>query len=148
MSAWFGKARAKHLRLGGTGEKIAARMYRNAGCDILMRDCRTSRGEIDLIVRDGLNLIFAEVKTRRASAPERLSRIHNLIRPEQKRRICRAAFAYMREIGNPAVPFRFDYVEVLFVRKRLYAIRHWPGYFGSRMLSGQPSASGRVNLFR
>lgn len=148
MSAWFGKARAKHLRLGETGEKIAARMFRNAGCDILMRDCRTARGEIDLIIRDGLSLIFAEVKTRRAGSPERLSRIHNLIRPEQKRRIYRAAFAYLQEIGNPAVPFRFDYIEVLFVKKRLYAIRHWPGYFGCRTSAGAQTPSGRVNLFR
>lgn len=113
-----------------------------------MRDCRTSRGEIDLIVRDGLSLIFAEVKTRRAVSPEKLSRIHNLIRPEQKRRIYRAAFTYLQEIGNPAVPFRFDYIEILFVKKKLYAIRHWPGYFGSRTSAGTQPSSGRINLFR
>ena len=145
MQRGFGRIRAAHLRLGAAGEDAAARMFADQGCDVLLRDFRVPKGEIDLIVRDGLSLVFAEVKTRRAKTPERAAGLKGQLRPAQKRRIYRAAFTYMREIGRPAVPYRFDYVEVIFLRSRLYAMRHWRAHFGIRNLK-KPRPG--VNLFR
>ena len=148
MRSGFGKIRAAHLRLGAAGETAAARMFRHEGCEILLRDYRMPKGEIDLIVRDGLCLVFAEVKTRRAETPERAAELKGQLRPAQKRRIYRAAFTYLREIGQPAVPYRFDYVEVIFLKSRLYAMRHWRSHFGVRSLQSPPGRTGGVNLFR
>ena len=145
MLRGFGKIRAAHLRIGSAGETAAVRMFRNAGCDILVRDYRMPKGEIDLILRDGLCLVFAEVKTRRAKTPEQAQVLKGQLRPAQKRRIYRAAFTYMRQIGRPAVPYRFDYVEVIFLKSRLYAMRHWRAHFGSRSIKRKPAG---VNLFR
>ena len=108
MQSGFGRLRAAHLRLGAAGEDAAVRMFRNQECDILLRDYRMPKGEIDLILRDGLCLVFAEVKTRRAKTPEQAARLKGQLRPRQKRRIYRAAFTYLRQIGRPHVPYRFE----------------------------------------
>lgn len=142
------KGRAAHLRLGAAGETAAVRMFGNMGCDVLMRDYRMKNGEIDLIVRDGLNLVFAEVKTRRARTREQADRLRpaTVLRAPQKRRIYRAAFTYMREIGKPAVPYRFDLVEVVFLNSRIYKMFHWKSHFGVRTF--QRNSGAAPNLFR
>ena len=145
MQKGFGRLRAAHLRLGSAGENAAERMFRNLDCDILLRDYRMPKGEIDLILRDGFCLVFAEVKTRRAKNTQQAQLLKGRIRPAQKRRIYRAAFTYLREIGRPDIPFRFDFVEVIFLKSRLYAMRHWPSNFGVRQMKKQPQD---VNLFK
>ncbi len=144
----FLKGKAAHLRLGAAGESAAARMFGNAGCDVLMRDYRVKNGELDLIVRDGLSLVFAEVKTRRARTRAQAEgmRIAAVLRAPQKRRIYRAAFTYMREIGKPAVPYRFDLVEVVFLKSRIYKMFHWKSNFGVRTF--QRNSGAAPNLFR
>ena len=127
----FIKARAAHIRLGRRGEDAACRLFRAKGMEILARDCKTPRGEIDIVARDGATLVFAEVKTKRASSRSRPG--ENLKR-RQKVRIYRAAFNYMREIGKPAVPFRFDVVEALVGSWGPTAIWHWPASFGAESL--------------
>ncbi|MBO7147555.1 MAG: YraN family protein [Lentisphaeria bacterium] len=143
----FGKWRAAHLRLGSAGEKAAARMFRNSGCDVLLRDYKVRKGEIDLIVRDGKNLVFAEVKTRRAKNKTQAQsfRPAQALRQKQKQRIYRAAFTYMQEIGKPEIPYRFDLIEVIFLRSRLYMMRHWRSHFGVRNMK---RTEQRINLFR
>ena len=145
MQPGFAKLRAAHMRLGAAGEAAAARMYRNMDCDILMRDYRMPKGEIDLILRDGFCLVFAEVKTRRAKTREQADILKGQLREAQKRRIYRASFTYMREIGRPKIPYRFDYVEVIYLRSRLYAMRLWRAHFGVRTLKKKPDG---INLFK
>ena len=140
------QGKAAHLRLGAAGEAASARMFENADCDVLLRDYRVKNGEIDLIVRDGLSLVFAEVKTRRARTREQaeLSRPAASLKAPQKRRIYRAAFTFMREIGKPAVPYRFDLVEVVFLKSTLYKMHHWKSHFGIRTI--RPGKT--TNLFK
>ena len=142
------KGKAAHLRLGAAGETAAVRMFENADCDVLMRDYRMKNGEIDLIVRDGLSIVFAEVKTRRAKTREQAdeTRPAASLRAPQKRRIYRAAFTYLREIGKPAVPYRFDLVEVVFLKAGLYKMFHWKSHFGIRTFRRE--SGGAPNLFR
>ena len=144
----FTYAKAAHLRLGAAGECAAMRMLENAGYEILAHDCRMRSGEIDIVARDGLRLVFVEVKTRRLRPGVEIAPGTNL-RTAQKRRIYRAAFAYMKKIGNPCVPYRFDLVEVIFSRFGLYAIFHRKGHFGAkeaakRVISGNTAP---VNYF-
>lgn len=53
--------------LGALGEALAIGHFRRLGFVIVGRNVRTRHGEIDLIAFNGRSLVFAEVKTRRAS---------------------------------------------------------------------------------
>ncbi|AUH32421.1 YraN family protein [Paracoccus tegillarcae] len=82
---------------------VAAR-YELQGCSLLESRWRGLAGEIDLIFRDGDEIVFVEVKksTSHAQASYRLGR-------QQMDRICLAALEFADGIdGGRAVPMRFD----------------------------------------
>ena len=54
--------------LGTRGEAMAARYLELEGYSIVDRNWRCSQGEIDLVARDGGELVFVEVKTRSSVA--------------------------------------------------------------------------------
>lgn len=54
-------------RLGDFGERLAANRLEAEGCTILARNVRVAAGEIDLVARDGDDIAFVEVRTRRAA---------------------------------------------------------------------------------
>ena len=53
-------------RLGDFGERVAAHRLEAGGMTILARNVRTPGGEIDLVAADGDDVVFVEVRTRRA----------------------------------------------------------------------------------
>ena len=50
--------------LGAWGEELAEQHLVAAGCQVLARNWRCREGELDLVVLDGTDLVFVEVKTR------------------------------------------------------------------------------------
>ncbi|GAA1400692.1 YraN family protein [Oerskovia paurometabola] len=73
--------------VGRYGEKVAARYLVEAGWVVLDRNWRGTRGELDLVARDGDVLVAVEVKTRRGTAyghpaeavtPDKLARLRRL----------------------------------------------------------------------
>jgi len=62
------KATAAKDALGRRGEAIAAEHLQANGLTIVDRNWRCQQGEIDLIARDGGELVFVEVKTRSSVA--------------------------------------------------------------------------------
>ncbi|MEV0582430.1 YraN family protein [Nonomuraea sp. NPDC050310] len=50
--------------LGKHGEQVAVDYLRSGGMTILERNWRCALGEIDVLARDGRNLVVVEVKTR------------------------------------------------------------------------------------
>jgi putative endonuclease len=54
----------KHNETGTRGERIAEEYLLSKGYIILHRNWRASHKEIDLIVREGEDLVFVEIKTR------------------------------------------------------------------------------------
>lgn len=63
-------------QLGDRGEALAARYLVEHGFELLASNIRTPSGEIDLLAREGDDLVFVEVRTRRAepgAAAESLS---------------------------------------------------------------------------
>ena len=61
-------AKDDRARLGRHGEELAARHLAAKGYDIVARNWRCEAGELDLVTRDGDNLAFVEVRTRRGQA--------------------------------------------------------------------------------
>lgn len=54
----------KSRDLGPVGESLAADHLRALGYDIIALNVRTKLGEIDIVARDGEEIVFVEVKTR------------------------------------------------------------------------------------
>ena len=53
--------------LGATGEDVALRYLTRRGMTLLDRNWRCREGEIDLVLRDGDEVVVCEVKTRRTT---------------------------------------------------------------------------------
>lgn len=54
--------------LGKRGEALAAEYLQGAGMQLVDQNWRCSQGEIDLVLSDGAELVFVEVKTRSSTA--------------------------------------------------------------------------------
>lgn len=54
--------------LGRRGEALAAEHLESRGLTVVERNWRCPQGEIDLVARDGSELVFVEVKTRSSEA--------------------------------------------------------------------------------
>ena len=55
-----------HINLGKAGEEIAVKHLTSLGYEILDRNWRWGRQEIDIIARDGNFIVITEVKTRQS----------------------------------------------------------------------------------
>lgn len=97
-------------RAGLAAEDAAARWYADAGGAILARRWRCPEGEIDLIVRDGDVIVFAEVKHRSTSGPNGLA--DDPVTPRQWQRLENAANRYIMTAVTGDAPVRFDLVLV------------------------------------
>jgi putative endonuclease len=54
-------------KLGDFGERLAAHKLEASGLRIQARNVRMAAGEIDLVAEDGGDVVFVEVRTRRAA---------------------------------------------------------------------------------
>lgn len=100
--------RAAHLAFGAAGEEAAARYLAGLGYTILHRNVRVGHCEIDIIARDGDELVFAEVRARRANpvaAPE------DTVGPVKLERLTRAAELWTQN-ANYMGFWRIDLVAV------------------------------------
>ena len=95
---------ARSYQAGLAAEAMVERLYTGSGRPICARRWRGSSGEIDLIARDGAEVIFIEVKHSKthAQAAERLG-------PRQMARIYGAASEFIGcEPAGQLTPVRFD----------------------------------------
>jgi putative endonuclease len=98
-----------HLVKGERGEQAAARHLRRCGYKILTRRFHGAHGEIDLVARDHEVLAFVEVKTR---GSDRFGAAADAVDHEKRVHLISCASEYLRLLGNPRIPVRFDVVEV------------------------------------
>jgi putative endonuclease len=97
--------------VGDRGEQTAAEYLLREGYEILQRNFRFGRGEIDLIARKEGTIVFVEVKTRRNDSygePE------EAVTPDKVRRIRRVASAYLSARRMGECDCRFDVVAVMY----------------------------------
>ncbi|MBQ7324066.1 MAG: YraN family protein [Clostridia bacterium] len=94
--------------LGRKGEQLVEAYLKKQGCTILKRNYRTPFGEADLIVQDGDEIAFVEVKTRESFAFGMPAEAVNKRKQERYRKI--AQFYWIRAGEEPNA--RFDVAEV------------------------------------
>jgi putative endonuclease len=104
-------ASAAHIVTGKRGETLAYWYLRQAGYVMVGRN-RPSQwggGELDLIGWDGPVLAFIEVKARHS--PE-VAPAEDAVTHKQRRRIIKAAEAYLRKLPAWPASYRFDVINV------------------------------------
>jgi len=99
------------MRLGRQGEEIAAQYLRNKGYDIVERNFRAERGEIDIIARDRETLVFVEVKSARSRT---FGNPEDRVDLRKQRQIGKVASAYLLEKDAEDSDCRFDVIAVQF----------------------------------
>lgn len=94
--------------LGALGEEEAARAYTSQGYVVLERNWRCRLGEVDLVLRKGNMLVFAEVKARRTGTGFDPASAVTPAKTSRLRRLAQAYIASHRELGS--LDIRFDVV--------------------------------------
>jgi putative endonuclease len=95
---------------GNRGEDLAVSYLITGGMQIICRNYRTRRGEIDIIGKHDGYLVFVEVKYRkslRKGAPE------EAVTPAKQRTICKTADYYRLSHSVPVTtPIRYDVLAI------------------------------------
>ena len=124
-----------YLQLGELGESYALRYLEQRGMRLIEKNWSCRAGEIDIIFREGRDLVFVEVKTRFDSWTARKYLLDN-VTEKKKRRLRRLADLYMllnfnqgfkpghkpRDKSVAYPDFRIDVVGVLVARDSLEAV--------------------------
>ena len=112
-------------QFGSWGESVAEEYLKSRGFEILMKNYRAERGEIDLIARDGNCVVFVEVKTGNSHKyglpEERITR-------SKQRQLYKVASHYIQDHPDDEVDYRFDAVIVDGTINR-HTIRYYPNAF-------------------
>ncbi len=109
------------------GEDAAAAFLERVGMQIEVRNWRSSAGEIDIVARDGDELVFVEVKTRRS---ERAGTAAEAVSTAKQGRLVRLARAYIATRGErPDAGVRFDVVAIRVIAEDRALLRHYRAAF-------------------
>ena len=96
--------------IGAAGERAAERFLRERhGYEIVAKNWRSGKDEIDLVCRDRDVLVFVEVKARSSGA---LVPGYYAVDRRKKKALRRAIHAFLTSLRSRPRTFRFDIVEV------------------------------------
>jgi putative endonuclease len=115
---------AKHLKQGQQAERLASRYLMNMGYQILEKNYRSGRAEVDIIGQIGALLVFVEVKSLQKTFhgnPE------DRIGEHKKHMLFQAADAYQMD-NNWHQEIRFDAISVNFYPQAI-KIEHFEDAF-------------------
>lgn len=94
---------------GKLGEEIALQELERRGYAVLERRYRTRHGEIDIVARDGVTIVFVEVKAR---ATAEFGTAAEAVTVWKQRRLGAMAADYLARHGVTDCPCRFDVVAI------------------------------------
>ncbi len=96
-------------KLGDFGEQAAAAHLIRRGYTLLECKWRGSGGEIDLVMREGAELVFVEVRTRRGVA----GLAEESVGPAKQTRLIALAYTYLEAVALPEdTAWRIDVVAI------------------------------------
>ncbi len=99
---------------GKAGEEAAEQFLTEKGFQITGRRVHAGHKEIDLLAKDGGQLVFVEVKAiweRSFGFPE------ERVTAAKKKKLIEAAYDYLNRAKTPDVSFRWDFVGIDFSQK-------------------------------
>ncbi len=111
--------------LGDAGEALAARHLESLGFQIIARNHRTRRGEVDLIAEKGELLVFCEVRTR---SSERFGSPEETVDARKQQRVVLAARDFLARFRGGERAVRFDVIAIV-DGPRGPELRHVPDAF-------------------
>lgn len=101
---------ATHNELGKIGEEIACNYLIDKGYEIIERNWRNRHKEIDIIARDGQELVIVEVKTRQN---DNYGEPDLAVTRQKQNRLINAANAYIFK-KTLDTDTRFDIISIIF----------------------------------
>ena len=101
---------AEHIDFGKQGEEIAVNYLIEKGYEILERNWRNRHKEIDIIAKDGKELVIVEVKTRKSN---NYGEPDLAVNKQKHRLLIYAANAYFFR-NNLDINTRFDIISIVF----------------------------------
>lgn len=111
-------------QLGATGEAMAKRYLLGKEMVCLHTNYRQASGEIDLICRDGEEIVFVEVKTRRSV---RFGMPEMAVDQGKLKKIIETGLSYLEEQQLENCAWRVDVVSILFSQEASPEITHYKG---------------------
>ncbi|WP_353777279.1 YraN family protein [Winogradskyella sp. 3972H.M.0a.05] len=100
---------AKHTELGKKGEQLAVNFLVEKGYDILERNYRFDKAEVDIIAQQGEILAIIEVKTRSTSD---FGNPQDFVKPKQIKNLIKAVDEYVN-VNSLDVEVRFDIIAIV-----------------------------------
>ncbi len=110
--------------VGRYGERVAAAHLERAGMVVLARNWRCELGEIDLVARDGDDLVVCEVKTRRGVS---FGSPQEAVTAAKAARLRRLAARWLQGTGARPSAVRIDVVAVVAARRGPASVEHLRG---------------------
>lgn len=101
---------AEHNDFGKQGEEIAVKFLIDKGYEILERNWRNRHNEIDIIAKDGEELVIVEVKTRQSNG---IMNPEQAVNRQKQRLLIYAANAYIYR-NELDMDTRFDIISIFF----------------------------------
>lgn len=101
---------AEHIDFGKQGEEIAVKYLMDKGYEILERNWRNRHKEIDIIAKDGKELVIVEVKTRKS---DNYGEPDLAVTKQKQRLLIYAANAYIYR-SDLDIDTRFDIISIFF----------------------------------
>lgn len=100
---------AEHNVTGKEGERLAGRFLEEQGYEVLERNWRHTRHELDLVARTDRELVIVEVKTR---STDRHGQPEEAVKQGKRGKLIKAANAYVAVTGC-TLDLRFDIISVI-----------------------------------
>lgn len=120
---------AGRKKLGEQGEQIASEFLEKRGCSVLRRNYRNAHREIDIVVRQGNDIRFVEVKTRKEPVQ---GEAWEAVNAAKQRNLARAAQSFLATgcRGIDVNECHFDVVTVVWDRFcKEYKLEYFPDAF-------------------
>ena len=115
---------AQHNELGKKGEQLAVDFLLKSGYDIIERNYRFDKAEVDIIAQINDTLAIIEVKTRSTTD---FGNPQDFVKPKQIKRLVKAVDAYVT-VNGLDVEVRFDIIAIVKESKN-YNIEHLENAF-------------------